>query len=357
MMAPDFQNCQLAAPKSHAAAAPAPRTLRELIDQDGLEVTEGTAQLEYSILSASEVLRRLLPPGTEVPSSFESVGHVAHVNLREDVLPYRHLVGRVILDKNPRIRTVVNKLGSIENEWRVFSMEVVAGEDGTETEVRQHGARFRLDFRKVYWNSRLEAEHRRLVGEWLRPGQVLLDVMAGIGPFAVPAAQQGVRVFANDLNPDSYRWLVENVRLNRVEAGVSAYCVDGRQFMLEAAAGTLAVAPLPLQPEKRRKQQQQQQREEGGSEAVSQAVSEQQGQQAAAAAQPALAPPFDHAVMNLPATAVEFLDAFHGAFDRSFWEGRELPMVHVYAFLRSDQTKEGEQAMTPTGVVNHFIHS
>lgn len=40
-------------------------------------------------------------------------------------------------------------MGSIENKFRVFQMEVLAGEDSTETEVRQHGARFRLDFRKV----------------------------------------------------------------------------------------------------------------------------------------------------------------------------------------------------------------
>ncbi len=41
------------------------------------------------------------------------------------------------------------QLGSIENEYRVFSMEVIAGEPKLETEVTQHGARFRLDFSQV----------------------------------------------------------------------------------------------------------------------------------------------------------------------------------------------------------------
>ena len=46
---------------------------------------------------------------------------------------------------------------------------------------------------QVYWNSRLETEHHRLVGLF-RPGETVLDVMAGIGPFAVPAAQKGCTV-------------------------------------------------------------------------------------------------------------------------------------------------------------------
>ena len=47
------------------------------------------------------VLRSVIPPSVtnEVPSSFESVGHIAHVNLRENVLPWKYVVGRVILDK------------------------------------------------------------------------------------------------------------------------------------------------------------------------------------------------------------------------------------------------------------------
>ena len=46
---------------------------------------------------------------------------------------------------------------------------------------------------QVYWNSRLEQEHRRLT-DCFQPGQRVIDVMAGIGPFAIPAAQRGCQV-------------------------------------------------------------------------------------------------------------------------------------------------------------------
>ncbi|CAN0457874.1 unnamed protein product, partial [Laminaria digitata] len=42
---------------------------------------------------------------------------------------------QVIIDKNPRITTVVNKVDTISTQFRTFPMEVVAGEDNTE--VRQ----------------------------------------------------------------------------------------------------------------------------------------------------------------------------------------------------------------------------
>ena len=56
-------------------------------------------------------LQTLLPASVDVPTSFETVGHVAHLNLRDEALPYRHLIGRVLLEKNAgRIRTVLNKV-------------------------------------------------------------------------------------------------------------------------------------------------------------------------------------------------------------------------------------------------------
>ena len=67
----------------------------------------------------------------------------------------------------------------------------------------------------MYWNSKLEGEHRRLVNIF-QPGEVVCDVMAGIGPFAVPAGKKGVFVWANDYNPESYRYLDQNIQRNKV---------------------------------------------------------------------------------------------------------------------------------------------
>ncbi|GIL57289.1 hypothetical protein Vafri_12541 [Volvox africanus] len=210
-----------------------PPELHGRLEAEGLTVaaTDHPVVLDYGMLSADAVLKRLLPSGVDAPSSFETIGHIAHLNLREEQLPFRFLIGKVLLDKNPHLRTVVNKVGSIENEFRVFQMEVIAGESRLETEVTQHGARFRLDFSQVYWNSRLESEHLRLVSSF-QYGEVLVDMMAGIGPFAIPAAQKGLTVYANDLNPRSAHYLALNARLNRLGSScLKVFNTDGRAFL------------------------------------------------------------------------------------------------------------------------------
>ena len=89
-----------------------PSIATEFIQQHDGHVESFQLQIGYDQLSVDTILRQLLPPSVvDVPSSFEQVGHIAHLNLREELLPYKHLIGHVILDKNrSNIRTVVNKV-------------------------------------------------------------------------------------------------------------------------------------------------------------------------------------------------------------------------------------------------------
>jgi tRNA (guanine37-N1)-methyltransferase len=243
-----------------------------------------TATLTYKNFPLPELLKMQLPEGCVIPSAFETVGHIAHLNLLDEQLPYRHAIGKTILLKRPVIKTVVTKIGSIHNVYRSMDLEILAGEPNFETEIHQRGLRFRLDFSKVYWNSRLEYEHDSLVESFVE-GSVVADAMCGIGPFAIRAAKRkGCAVFANDLNPDSYKWLVRNVQLNKVVANVQCFNMDAREFITKIFS-------------------------EGGC---------------------------DYLVMNLPATAVEFLDVI-GECAKRFRETARLPIVHFHSFDPKDQ--------------------
>lgn len=128
------------------------------------------------------------------------------------------------MDKNKTIRTVINKTDDVgtHSEYRTFGYEVLAGVDDMNVELKEANCTFRFDYSKVYWNSRLHTEHERLV-ESFKPGEVVCDVMAGVGPFAVPAGKKRVFVWANDFNPDSYASMKDAIILNKVSRRIPAH--------------------------------------------------------------------------------------------------------------------------------------
>eukprot|EP00981_Chlorochromonas_danica_P004862 scaffold976_cov214-Ochromonas_danica.AAC.6 len=324
--------------------------------------------LGYDHFSVEEILSTLLSPAhgvtkvlTEIPSSYEQAGHIAHVNLREEALPYKHLIGEVILAKNKKqIRCVVNKIASIDTVYRTFPLEVIAGENDLNVILKESGAKFMFNFAEVYWNSRLQAEHHRLINlirqrattttttttstvtTTNNGSYVIADMMAGVGPFAVPLAMQQaiqppmnhsggggdgghkkkdnnkkaaqqqksntstnpikpkmIKVYANDLNPASFKYLSINAESNHCQKWLKPFNLDGREFVVSEV----------VQKEKTI---------------------------------------FHEAILNLPQSATTFLDTFIGLAYRYRRVGllsedspaetvqAIMPIIHVYAFSTAD---------------------
>ncbi|TYH12521.1 hypothetical protein ES288_A06G073900v1 [Gossypium darwinii] len=356
-----------------------------------IEVVPYSLTLGYSYWTADHILKQILPLGVEVPSSFETIVkggcqirylsnvgmlnyfllvlsynwliiwphscHVAHLNIHDELLPFKDVIAKVIYDKNyPRIKTVVNKVGTITNEFRVPKFEILAGESDMATEVKQYGATFKLDYSLVYWNSRLEHEHIRLVSQF-RPGETICDMFAGIGPFAILAAQKGCLVYANDLNTDSIHYLKINAKINKVDACVVAYNMDARKFIshlmaepicaidLESDNSMKAVAGNDVKSEA--EDVRNSTRTIDGS-VVAESGNAHSGTKKKGNAHKRMkgsilqAKPWehvDHVIMNLPASALQFLDAFRAIISRKNWRG-PLPLVHCYCFIRANETQE-----------------
>ncbi|KAK4882106.1 hypothetical protein RN001_005425 [Aquatica leii] len=201
------------------------------VTEDNFSNTQLT--INYDNYYADEIFKAVFPNTGEGFSSFSQVGHIIHLNLREHLLEYKSIIAQVLLDKVPRARTVVNKIDAIDNTYRNFEMEKLCGEDDMLVTIKENYCEFQFDFSKVYWNPRLSTEHERIV-KTLTAGDVLFDVFAGVGPFAVPAAKKGCTVYANDLNPESFKWLNHNTKKNKVKNGnLYTYNKDGHQFIQE----------------------------------------------------------------------------------------------------------------------------
>ncbi|KAK9466917.1 Met-10+ like-protein-domain-containing protein [Lipomyces arxii] len=297
--------------------------LREYLKQRQVKIMPYTLELGYDYWRADEVLGAILPENllNEIPSGFTMTGHIAHMNLRDEYLPYKYLIGQLILDKNPKVKTVVNKLDSIDTVFRTFAMEVIAGPEDFNVEQHESDCRFRFDFSKVYWNSRLHTEHDRLISTF-KPGQAVCDVFAGVGPFAVPAGKKNVIVMANDLNSYSYESMVENIRLNKVEKTVIPFNMDGREFIRQSLNQLTKFRSANPQIAVESKSRSRTSKDETGKRKVL-VIN--------------VPETYSHYVMNLPDSAITFLDAFKGLF--STRKLAELPLVHVHCFHKSDADK------------------
>ncbi|XP_075521796.1 tRNA (guanine(37)-N(1))-methyltransferase 1 isoform X1 [Primulina tabacum] len=271
-----------------------PKSIKAVLkehDVDGttpaFELVKCKLTLFYDYWQMNEILEVVLPKGMIIPSSFEIVGHIAHLNLRDEHLPYKKVIAKVILDRNkPKIQTIVNKIDVIQNEYRSMELEVLAGNHSLATIVVENGLRFHVDLATVYWNSRLATERQRILSCFTR-NDVVCDVFAGVGPIAICAAKIVKRVYANDLNPSAVDYLERNCVLNKIERKMEVFNMDGRRFIetVFSCQGTHSITQV---------------------------------------------------VMNLPNDATEFLDAFKGIFkennrDREFI----LPRIHVYGFSKA----------------------
>ncbi|XP_071715987.1 tRNA (guanine(37)-N(1))-methyltransferase 2 [Rutidosis leptorrhynchoides] len=337
------------------------KNLNELKKLCKIETVPYSLTLGYSYWGADQVLKQVLPSGLEVPSSFETIGHIAHLNIPEELLPYKDVIAKVIYDKNqPKIQTVVNKVGSIANEFRVPKFEVLAGKADMATEVKQYGATFKLDYGLVYWNSRLEHEHIRLVNKF-QNGEVICDMFAGIGPFAIPAAQKGCLVYANDLNPDSVRYLKVNADINKVNDNIRAYNMDARMFMSQ-----LMTVPIDESDESSNNLENvitsSQERNVGNGSlkcddshvAVKTKGSKNKRIKTCIPSTCKSWEHIDHVIMNLPASALQFLDVFRGLIQMKYWKG-SLPWIHCYCFIRSSETQESV-ILEAESLLNAKIH-
>ncbi|KAF7559702.1 hypothetical protein G7046_g4455 [Stylonectria norvegica] len=288
-----------------------------------LKVIPYDVEIDYEFWNYFDVMKSILPEELhdEIPSGFNQVGHVAHLNMRDQYLPYKQLVAEVLMDKNPHIRTVINKTDNVgtTNEFRTFEYEVLGGPDDMNVEVNESGCVFKFDYSKVYWNSKLDTEHKRITSLFKR-GEVVVDVMAGIGPFAVPAGKNGVHVWANDKNPESYRYLEDTIRRNKVSEFVRPFNYDGHEFIhaatdmvLEAnRRGDYASIKTPKPPR-------------GSDKPPPRPV------------QIRVPPTVSHFVMNLPASAIEFLHNYKGLYHGhedlfTPHTGAKLPLIHVHCF-------------------------
>ena len=122
----------------------------------------------------------------------------------------------LLLHSRPSIHTVLSPEGPVEGEFRIRRFTVLAGEPTTRTRYTEYGLDFEIDLSLAYFSPRLSGERQRVLG-LMDNGERVLDMFAGVGPFAITLAGRARVVYAADINPGAVRLMIENITLNRVK--------------------------------------------------------------------------------------------------------------------------------------------
>jgi tRNA (guanine37-N1)-methyltransferase len=189
------------------------------------------ALIEEGVLDLSLKVRRegtlLLLPVTERREGAEQ--HDFEPLPERLVLPRHELVGGIaimqghdpagaakILAARPSLHTVLYATSIVSGEYRTREFEVVAGLPTTRTEVIEYGHRFTVDLSTAYFSARLSSERQRILSQ-MGDREMVLDMFAGVGPFAITLAARARRVVASDINPDAILLMLANCARNRTK--------------------------------------------------------------------------------------------------------------------------------------------
>jgi tRNA (guanine37-N1)-methyltransferase len=161
--------------------------------------------------------------------SFEIIGDVVIIDLPDDVIHLKDLVVEAILKKHKHVKTILRKAGGIEGVYRIARYEVLYGGE-TETIVKEYGCRFLVDPTKVYYSVRLSGERER-IAKLVKPGERVLVMFAGVGPYAIIIAKlaKPSEVIGVEINPKAVEYFRKNIKLNKVD--VKVYEGDVREVV------------------------------------------------------------------------------------------------------------------------------
>ena len=176
-----------------------------------LKVLREGGDLVFPVTSEREDTGRYLfeeQPGREALPRHELVGGIAIMQEDDPAAAAR------ILSARPSLHTVLFPTSEVAGEFRIRTFAVLAGTETTRTEVVEHGHRFIVDLAGAYFSARLSTERQRIAG-MMGKDELVLDMFAGVGPFAITLAPKATLVVAADLNPRAVALLMENIRNNR----------------------------------------------------------------------------------------------------------------------------------------------
>ncbi|KER07081.1 tRNA -dimethyltransferase protein [Marine Group I thaumarchaeote SCGC AAA799-E16] len=194
-------------------------------------------------------LESILSPeeSEELISAFDQIGDIIIVRIPDSLLSKKKIIGETLLKDVKIARSVFYQASAVEGDFRTRNLEIIAGEDNTETEYREFGCKFIVDVENAFFSPRLSTERDR-ISNLIEDGEIMTNMFAGVGMFSIIAAKKKkCTVYSLDINPTASKLCEKNIKLNKLAGEVISINGDATQIinehLLDKSDRTLMLLP------------------------------------------------------------------------------------------------------------------
>jgi len=169
----------------------------------------------------------------ELFSAFDQVGDIIIVRIPDSLLSKKEIIGKTLLEQVKTAKSVFYQASSVEGDFRTRDLEILAGENKTETEYKEFGCRFIVDVEKAFFSPRLSTERDR-IADLVQEGETVINMFGGVGMFSIIAAKRKkCTVYNIDINPIAAKLCEKNIELNKLAGKVISTHGDAAKIVEE----------------------------------------------------------------------------------------------------------------------------
>ena len=169
--------------------------------------------------------------------AFDQIGDIIILRIPDSLVSKKEIIGKVLLEKVETAKSVFYQSSPVSGDFRTRKLELLAGEDKTETEYKEHGCRFIVDVEKAFFSPRLSTERDR-IANLIQDGEIVINMFGGVGMFSIIAAKKKkCKVYNIDINPDAARLCEQNINLNKLVGKVESITGDATKIIEEKLTG------------------------------------------------------------------------------------------------------------------------
>ena len=99
---------------------------------------------------------------SELISAFDQIGSIIIVRIPDSLISKKKIIGETLLEQVKTTKSVYYQSSPVEGDFRTRNLEILAGDDKTETEYKESGCRFIVDVEKAFFSPRLSTERERI---------------------------------------------------------------------------------------------------------------------------------------------------------------------------------------------------